>query len=59
MLPRTVKEIPGPDRKSKLTDAFLQQIYRDASGERTCGADCQRLLRAGRSENRRRDHSNH
>src|SRR5260370_42661802 len=24
---RTVKEIPRPDRKSGLTDAFLQQIF--------------------------------
>jgi hypothetical protein len=26
MLPRTVKEIPDLDRKSDLTDAFVQQI---------------------------------
>jgi len=29
MPPRTVKEIPRPERKSGLTDAFVQQIFND------------------------------
>src|ERR1700737_5010519 len=37
MLPRTVKGIPRPDRKSDLTDAFVQQIYASE-----LAADCRR-----------------
>jgi hypothetical protein len=33
--PRTVKRIPRPDRRSGLTDALVQQIYQEASCERT------------------------
>src|SRR4030081_968261 len=35
ILPRAVKRIPRPDRKSGLTDALVQQIYQEASCERT------------------------